>query len=151
LLSPTSRSLILLNWRWLPPSWCSFSFVRLLHSGSLTRTMASTRTAAVSRRWPVNVSFSSGIFGLLNLRNPLRCKIINGPLCTANNRDLVGHVLIARIMMSCSLKVYKIEYGNFETRQVRTPGSNSRKRSGLRIIAAMAVSTAGTNLSAALS
>jgi hypothetical protein len=53
--------------------------------------------------------------------------------------------MTAKIMMSCSLKVYNIEYGNFGTRQVRTPGSNSRNRSGLRIIAAMAVSTAFTN------
>ena len=54
--------------------------------------------------------------------------------------------LTAEIMMSCSLNVYNIEYGNFETRQVRTPGSNSRKRFGLRMIASMAVSTVLTNL-----
>jgi hypothetical protein len=60
---------------------------------------------------------------------------INGPFGNANNREW-------------SLNVYNIKYGNFETRQVRKPGSNSRNRSGLRIIAAMAVSTALTNLSA---
>ena len=40
--------------------------------------------------------------------------------------------------------------GNFEMRQIRTLGSSCRNRFGLGAIADIAVSTAATNLSAAL-